>query len=437
MMRPTARAFASFSSLVLTAAAGCASSGFEVASVAADAPAPDGPDAAVQTDGATGDVAASSDVVTVDATSCPPSDGVTLYVDKAASGPSSGAEACPFKTIREALEFIDIKLSPGTERTVRVAPGVYDESDGVRVKGKTRVVGAGESKTTVKGGSSGCPAPAGCVVVVQDSASLSGVTIESGERVGLYVAPASGATAKVSSTIVRGPGKKPTGAAGVIVDGAGSAELGPSFQSVSAQATALVVVAAASVRVVNSVSPAPPNRFNDSALGIQVQKGKLEFLGGEAMGNTGAGLLLASGAAHAVTKLVARDNFQGIVVEAPASLTLRGSTLLGNARMGIVAKGAPPKLDLGTASSVGDNVLHAPSAPDANGRGGVCFSTAFNTGAIPAYGNAWSTCAGADAIKVVALGPANCESVTGSADVFYTAMYPGPVIDATKCRVGP
>lgn len=443
---------------------GCSSSSFAIASPESDAePTSDdaevkdtygsaevGPEDAVVIDGdhpgpdSTAPVDAAIDAIdavdAVDAVDAAPEDAgcilaadpADLYVDARVSGESTGTGACPLKTIREALALVAklpdrihiIHVAGGTD----TAPLIYNETDTLVVRPKTRVVGAGAARVRVTGGGM-CAETPGCVFFLQGDTVLEGVSVRGGSRVGLLLAPPAGALATARNVVISET--RAGTLAGVFVNGAGSVNLGPAFQAVQNDGPGLYVGNVATLRVV--AGGATPNAFNANANGMMVPKGTLNFESGEARDNKAAGLVLGMGGKHAVSKLVARGNVgPGILLETGAGLKLRGSTLVKN-RFGVLVNVAlsPPEIDLGlTTADPGNNVFGG--VTERNTIAGVCLTDATTTTRL-AQGNNWSACGPLE----TPLGGSRCDTVSTYSDVYYVAVGSVRPFDYGACKTGP
>jgi hypothetical protein len=63
-------------------------------------------------------------------TGCPPIAGPPFYVDATRASSGNGSQACPFKTITQALAAVTGLSSPPALATINVAPGTYDAALG-------------------------------------------------------------------------------------------------------------------------------------------------------------------------------------------------------------------------------------------------------------------------------------------------------------------
>jgi len=356
----------------------------------------------------------------------------TIYVDARASGGAIGSAACPVRSIREALSIV--ASLPSAKRTVKVAGGtggepvVYNETSALVVKAQTSIVGDGPERVTVTGG--GPAGPAQAVFVLEGKTSLEGITVIAGDKVGIAMMPAAFTVATVRSTTVTKA--KGTTNVAVLVTGAGAAELGPAFRAEKNQTAGVWVEDIFALHVIATGSV--PNAFNENGAGIVVQKGTLNFDGGEVNKNVGVGITLNATPKHNITGLVARDNGgAGITIENGAGLKLRNSTLLTN-RFGLVVKfGLVADLDLGAADG-GKNVFGG--SLERNYRAAICFQQAKNV-KIPATGNKFSSC---PPLATVLTDGVSCDAPPSAyADVLFYPFGtdPGPPLDTTGCTVGP
>lgn len=413
---------------------GCSSSEFNVSNPGDDAGALD--DTASSVDAASGDTGtAVDDTAVADApvedvpapsdAPCSPlgASPSTIYVDARASGPSIGTAACPSKTIAGALA-IAAGLGPGA-RTIRVAGStpalLYNETSALVLKHSFALVGDGVSKVTITGG--GACSTATCVVVLEGGASIEGVTISAGSAMGIASAPAIGTRATVKGVTVSG-GIGGANAA-IYVNGKGSIDLGPELRVKGNAGPGVVIDDTALAKLAGD--------FSENAAGIVVKGGLLQLDGGTALANKTNGVALLSAAKHSIANFTARDNLAaGVFVEANASLTMRGSTLVKN-RYGLVFRfGTGNALDLGTLADYGKNVFGGPSG--INSKAAVCLPLA-RTAKQPAVGNKWFVC---EPTRLL-LGTGGCEGISAYQDVYYAAVdisTPAP-LDGSACDVGP
>lgn len=354
----------------------------------------------------------------------------TVYVDGRAAAGGNGTATCPAKTIREGLSIIAGLAS--ARRTLKVAGGtstaplVYEETAALVVKAQTTVDGDGVERVEVKGGGACAVAAQGCVFNLEGGASVQGLTIRPGARVGLALTPGilTGATAK--NLLVTGATSLTNHA--VLLKGAGGVELGPGFRAVGNEGAGVYVEEIFSLKV--AAGGSNPNQFNENAGGIVMMRGTLNFDSGEVSKNRAAGVSLVSTPKHSVSNLVARDNGgPGIFLEAGAGLVLRNSTIVKN-RVGIVAKfGALVDIDLGNSLGAGNNVL---AGAEKNNKAAICFPTARNV-KVNALGNKWSSCPP----PAATLGGATCETLGAYQDIYYApSVETAPPIDTSGCTPG-
>ncbi len=356
-----------------------------------------------------------------------------LYVDKASTLPSVGNAACPFHTVREATELA--WTGTGT-RTVRVKAATYTESGIVRVRARVALVGEGPSTTKLTGGSatSYCSGPpvgssTPCMVYVEAGASVDGFTVQftasttAGD--GLVLGNEAGSAPIVKNVTT-------TGAPRMGIFTLGAAELGPNLHA-DKNGGSGVSSTGASVRVhvIGTTNSFDGNAFGFGVLGAAY----LDFEGGSASNNSVHGLALSGPTGsqkHNVKSLIAKGNaYVGVSVSSQASLTLRDSVVLKNGDGLRFYYGSTNKLDIGTATSAGNNVFNAPTS-DANLHVGVCLSSAPGAGLQAANGNKWTAC------PVVQTAIAACDGTGPARDAAYapTTAGPSPLV-TTGCTVGP
>ncbi|MEO7097047.1 MAG: hypothetical protein ABI175_27555 [Polyangiales bacterium] len=314
-----------------------------------------------------------------------PSGATDVYVDKKATGPSTGTAACPFKTIGEATT---LSWSGSTVRTIHVAGGSpafdYPETASVVVRANVKLLGAGPAATTIsKGGS--CPGGGSCVVLVEPGGILDGFNIPSGGGSSVVTNASTGGTLvpAVRNCVVTDA----TVGANIVIRG--GADLGPNLTVTKSYGVPGVQSSGAGIIHVIGTT----NAFDKNGTSGFVIDGaaNLMFDGGSASGNGTHGLRLAGTGSYGVSNLQAIGNVSvGINVGSLGSIQLRKSTLIGN-RIGLIfPQSATNNADLGTTTSAGGNVFAASTGTHTNTIAGVCLANVLRT--ITAEGNTWQAC---------------------------------------------
>jgi len=430
---------ARFGSLVVTVTilAACTSDEFDVASTETTDSASSADTLAIEdstpedTGGGVSDSASSVDVPVAETGTCAPlaSSATTIYVDGRTAKASIGTADCPTKTIREALAIV--AGLPSAKRTIKVAgsadaPVEYAETGPIVLKPQLSLVGDGAGRVKISGG--GACGTEECVVSLENNASIEGVTIVSGVRVGISMVNALLTTSTAKSLVVTGGTSGSAPAVHVLAKG--SVDLGPELRVVKNAGVGVAIddVVIARVNIGGTVA----NQFDENVAGIVVKAGTLIFAGGQAKLNTTHGVALLSNPKHFVTGLIATDNgASGLLVDGSSSLKLRSSMLVKN-RIGLNFRfGTTNTLDLGTSTDLGKNFFGG-STTGLNSKAAICLPTARTT-KEPAWGNKWFVCS-----PTWFPLSGTCEGISTYQDIYFVPNTSGeqPPLDTSACDVG-
>jgi len=345
----------------------------------------------------------------------------------------NGTTACPFRTIREGLAI----TVAGTPRVVRVkgtvGGRVYNETTSLVVKTGVTLVSDGLGNVTITGSGGSCAgAGTNCMVQVNRGANLDGfIVLGSASNVTLVSISGAGAGGVGPASV------KNTRATKAVGDGAfaflvnDGAVLGPNVESLQNPAVAgLQIYGSSPVRVTGSNT-----RFNNNLWGINHEGGgSLTIEGGVAANlnaKSGVRIFTALGVMHTISALTAGGNAEAGLVVVGGSVTLRGSVLNADNKVGVALNGAPGvTLDLGTATTGGNNLFGTTAgAVNRNKYAGVCVEGL--TVELKIAGNRWTTCPPSSANLA-----GSCADVPGEYKDVILRGAPGGTVTATGCTPG-
>nr|WP_275993504.1 DUF1565 domain-containing protein [Argonema antarcticum] len=258
----------------------------------------------------------------------------------------NGSDRTPFKTITQALRVA------GPNTAIVLAPGTYSEETGetfpITLKPGVTIQGDPASKgrnIIIKGGGlfiSPTFARQNIAILGADKAGITGVTVTNTNRRGY------GLWIESSSPVV-----------------ADNTFIGNSHDGISVTG--------------NSATLIRNNYFSENgANGITIYNTSRPEVRENVFEKTGFGINIGQNAAPLLVGNRITQNLDGIVVQNKAQPVLRGNTIEGNSRDGIVAIGEA-RPDLGTAQQPGANIFRNNRRLDINGK------TSSQT--IPAFGN--------------------------------------------------
>lgn len=367
---------------------------------------------------------------------CPPlgaSDEIVVDSNSLAATPN-GTTTCPFRTIREGLAV----TVPGAPRVVRVkgtAGGrVYTETTNLVVKTGVTLVSDGLGNVVIAGSGGSCAgAGANCMVQVNRGANLDGFIVQgSASNVTLVSISGAGSTGVGPATVKNTRATKAVGDAGfafLVNDGA---VLGPNVEGVQNPSVAgLQIYGSSPVRVTG-----PNARFNSNLWGIRHEgSGSLTIEAGVAANlnaKSGVYIFTALAVMHAVTALTAGGNGEAGLVLAGGSLTLRGSFLNADNRIGLALNGAPGAvLDLAPSTAAASNLFGTNSgSANRNKWAGVCVDGLNSE--LKLGGNRWTTCGPSTSAF---LGGSCADAVTEYKDVMIHGST-AATYSATPCTPG-
>ncbi len=360
-------------------------------------------------------------------TQCQTVSNGAYYVDpvNGSDAATTGSQQCPFKTITHAIAFLGSSLPSAVQ---------------VLVKG-------GTTASTSTGEKFPIVVPKNVVIMSDDTASPATVSVSAGKSGFVLGAPSSGlayliidgATNSASTGIVVQSGSNSTttldhvtvrsflsdgilvrnsvgsDAGGVLSIGAGV--ISTSNGTTSTRASGLRVTDNGSVSIQVSAGQAQTRFDSNTNHGISVEhKGAVTLTGTAGTGgsgtvatngNTYAGVWIKQtpGTANPVVTLDglvswANTDGNGIRIFAGSNAKVRRSYVLANAGAGILvtqySEGSTisndvSKIDLGTSSDWGKNVVQATTGSNPNIAGGICLTIAPNAGmTLAAAGNIFS-----------------------------------------------
>ncbi|MCL1468721.1 DUF1565 domain-containing protein [Argonema galeatum] len=258
----------------------------------------------------------------------------------------NGSDRTPFKTITQALRVA------GPNTAIVLAPGTYSEETGetfpIALKPGVTIQGDPASKgrnIIIKGGGlfiSPTFARQNIAILGADKAGITGVTVTNTNR--------------------RGYGLWIESSSPVVTD---NTFIGNSHDGISVTG--------------NSATLIRNNYFAENgANGITIYNTSRPEVRENVFEKTGFGINIGQNAAPLLVGNRITENLDGIVVQNKAQPVLRGNTIEGNSRDGIVAIGEA-RPDLGTAQQPGGNIFRNNRRLDINGK------TSSQT--IPAFGN--------------------------------------------------
>ena len=341
----------------------------------------------------------------------------------------TGAPSCPFRHLAEAVTFVN--SLPPKARTIRLRAGTYNESVAIMLRPQVTLRGAGVETTTIAGGGP-CMGIGSCIVRVDGGATLDGVTVDAGPTAKHGIV--TGNTDPGGYPIIKNV--KVTGAVGDgnagILSSSGSL-IGPNVD-VTGNRFGLVIWGNQKVSITGG-----NNHFDkNTEIGINHEAtGPLVFDGGGTVtGNGGDGVRVGGTATptppnHTLNGITITDNIgAGVRIMANAGATLRGNRIVGN-KWGVVAIfGSTNVIDLGTASSAGNNNFGGGTVR--NEKAALCAGGTRTT-PMAAVTNRWVTCP----TQTKSLGDisttASCESITSYSDIWWRGV---AAPDAASCSFG-